>query len=158
MLVMGNVTEEGLKMTNVKQILSQKKKGVFTTSPGTTVLEALKELESRNVGALPVVEGGKIVGMFSERDYARKVALKDRHADKTLVREIMTVKTFTVSPEQTIEECMAIMTVRRVRHLPVIDKDELVGIVSIGDVVNSIISEQKFTIKELEKYISGGGY
>jgi CBS domain-containing protein len=113
-------------------------------------------MADKEVGALPALEGEKVVGIISERDYARKVILKGKSSMDTPVREIMTQKVLTVRPEQTIQECMALMTDKRIRHLPVLEDDRLVGIVSIGDVVKAVISQQEFMIEQLERYIEGG--
>lgn len=143
-------------MTTVAQVLQEKGCNVWSIAPDATVYEALELLAEKDVGALLVLEDSKVVGIISERDYARKVALKGRVSRDTLVREIMTDKVYYVRPEQTIEECMALMTAERVRHLPVLVDDQLVGIVSIGDVVKAVISDQKFLIQQLEQYITGG--
>lgn len=142
-------------MTIVAQILQAKGHAIFSTAPNATVYEALELMAQQDVGALLVLAGTNLVGILSERDYARKVILKGKFSKDTLVRDIMTEEVFCVSAEQTIEQCMALMTAKRVRHLPVIAQGELAGVVSIGDVVKSLISEQKFVIAELEKYITG---
>jgi CBS domain-containing protein len=123
------------------------------------VYDALKLMSDKNVGALPVLEGGRLIGVISERDYARKVILKDKSSLKTPVKEIMTEKVVTIRPEQTVSECMQLMTDKRVRHLPVLDdRGRLVGIISIGDVVKEIMAEQKVFIQDLMNYIEGRGY
>jgi len=142
-------------MTSVQQLLNAKPSGIWTIGPEASVYHALEMMAQRDVGALPVVEGGKLVGIFSERDYARKVALKGRASRAVKVGELMTAKVFCVKPEQTIEECMALMTEKHVRHLPVLSEGKLVGIVTIGDVVKSIISDQEITIQSLKDYITG---
>ena len=142
-------------MTTVAQLLQDKGRVVWTVAPGATVYAALSLMADKNVGALVVVEGARVVGILSERDYARKVILRGKLSKDTLVREIMTDKVYFLHPEQTIEECMALMTAERVRHLPVLEGDQLVGIVSIGDVVRVVISEKEFLIKQLEHYITG---
>ena len=142
-------------MTTVRQLLQMKGHDLWTISPKATVLDALKEMAERNVGALLVVEGDQLVGIFSERDYARYVVLEGRTAEDTRVSEIMTPRVVYVRPEQTLEDCMALMTDKHIRHLPVLDTDRLVGIISIGDVVKEIISDQEFTIRNLENYITG---
>ena len=143
-------------MTTVAQILRSKPvKAVHTIAPGATVYEAVKLMAEKNVGGLMVVDGDKVAGVFTERDYARKVVLMGRSSKDTPVREIMTSPVMYVSPERTSEECMAIMTENRFRHLPVMDKGRLVGLVSIGDLVKDVISEQKFIIEQLEHYIAG---
>ncbi|NIM65406.1 MAG: CBS domain-containing protein [Candidatus Latescibacteria bacterium] len=142
-------------MTTVKKLLDTKGRDVWTVSPHATVLDALRLMAEKGVGALVVLDGENIIGIFSERDYARKVALKGKSSRSLSVREIMTDKVVYVRPDQTIEESMAIMTDKRVRHLPVCENDKLIGIVSIGDVVKAIISNQQFIIEQLENYITG---
>lgn len=143
-------------MTTAAQILKSKAdQRVATIRPETSVIEAVKMMAERNVGALVVLEGEKIVGVISERDYARKVALMGRSSRDTPVRDIMTAPVMTVRPNQTNEECMALMTENRLRHLPVIDAGRMIGVVSIGDLVKDIISEQKEIIQQLEHYIAG---
>ncbi|MFH1679823.1 MAG: CBS domain-containing protein [Candidatus Eisenbacteria bacterium] len=143
-------------MTSVRQLLQAKGSGVWTVKPDMFVFDALQVMAEKDVGALPVVEEGKVVGIFSERDYARKVVLKGRSSRTSPVREMMTARVLFVSPGETVEDCMKLMTAKHVRHLPVMEEDRLVGIVSIGDVVKKVISDQKFTIDQLEKYITGG--
>jgi CBS domain-containing protein len=128
---------------------------VYTIAPTASVFEALTLMAERNIGAVLVVEGEKIVGIITERDYARKMILMGRTSKETLVRAIMTSEVMYVRPSHTSEECMALMTDSRVRHLPVIDNGKLVGLVSIGDLVKDIISDQRFTIEQLEHYIHG---
>jgi CBS domain-containing protein len=140
----------------VRSILDHKGYAVTTISPGQTVYEAISEMARIGVGALPVVAQGLLVGIVSERDYARKVILQGRSSKETLVREIMTESPFTVSPQHTVDECMRIVTERHIRHLPVLDGGELRGIVSIGDLVKAIISTQAFTIDQLHTYIATG--
>jgi len=142
-------------MVLVKELLRAKPTDVWTVSPDATVYEALEILAAKNVGALPVVEDGRLRGMFSERDYARKVVLAGRASRGVRVAEIMVTRVVVVTPAETIHDCMALMTGQRIRHLPVLEGDRLIGIVSIGDIVNQIISEQKHTIKQLESYIRG---
>ena len=142
-------------MTTVAQLLQDKGRPVWTIAPDATVYDALSLLAAKNVGALVVVEGARVVGILSERDYARKVILKGKFSKDTRVREIMTEKVYFVRAEQTIEECMAVMTAEHIRHLPVLTDDRLTGIVSIGDVVRVIISDKEFLIKQLEHYITG---
>ena len=142
-------------MTTVREILQDKGNQVWTIDPDKTVFDALTLMAAKEIGALVVVEDGSICGMVSERDYARKVILKGKFSRDTLVRDIMTSKVVYVSPENRIEECMALMTDKIVRHLPVMENDELTGIVSIGDVVKSVISDQEFIISQLESYIMG---
>jgi CBS domain-containing protein len=133
----------------------KKKSHCWSISPETSVYDAIKMMDKENIGALPVVEGGKVVGMMSERDYTRKVALKGRSSKETKVREIMGTPVITVSPQQPVGDCLRLMTEHRVRHLPVLENEQLVGLVSIGDLVNWVISAQSATIDNLEGYISG---
>jgi CBS domain-containing protein len=142
-------------MTAVRHILDQKGHQVWSVPPGDTVYDAIKMMADKDVGALMVLDGSKIVGIVAERDYARNVFLKGRGSPQTLVGDIMARNVVCVEPDKSIEECMAIMTARRVRHLPVIKDGELLGIVSIGDLVKSIISEREFVIEQLEHYIRG---
>jgi CBS domain-containing protein len=142
-------------MITVKQMLEEKGNAVWTIAPDAKVFDALKLMAEKEVGALIVLEKGAVAGILSERDYARKIALKGRLSQDTLVREIMTLQVYGVHPSSSSEECMALMTDKRIRHLPVIEKDKLVGVISIGDVVKSIISQQKVTIQHLENYIMG---
>lgn len=128
---------------------------VHTITPEATVFEAVKVMADKDIGALVVMTGSKVVGIITERDYARKIALMSRLSRDTLVREIMTSEVLYVRPERTSDECMALMTENRVRHLPVMDGDRLLGLISIGDLVKDIISEQQFIIQQLEHYIIG---
>ena len=128
---------------------------VHTITPEATVFDAVKLMADKDIGALVVMAGPKVVGIITERDYARKIALMSRLSRDTLVREIMTSEVLYVRPERTSDECMALMTENRVRHLPVMDGDRLLGLISIGDLVKDIISEQQFTIQQLEHYITG---
>lgn len=142
-------------MKTVRQLLEAKGYDVWSIAPDAPVYDALKLMADKNVGALIVLDGEKLVGVISERDYARKVILKGKSARDTPVREIMTREVICVSPKRTVEECMALMTDKRIRHLPVLEEDRLIGVVSIGDVVKSVISEQEFIIEQLENYITG---
>ena len=143
-------------MTNLFQVLKSKAdQTVYTIAPTTLVFDAVKLMAAKNIGALVVLEDDKIVGMITERDYARKIVLLARSSTKAAVRDIMTTSVMYVRPNQTSEECMALMTEHRLRHFPVIDKGKLVGLISIGDLVKDIISEQKFIIDQLEHYITG---
>ncbi len=143
-------------MITVKEMLKEKSGGVLTISPQDTVYRALEIMAEKNLGALIVVEGEKVVGMFSERDYARNVVLKGKSSKNTLVKDLMSANPCYVRPEQTLNDCMALITEKRTRHLPVLDGEKLVGIVSIGDVVKQYVMDKEFTIKQLENYISGG--
>jgi len=142
----------------VRQILGKKGSQVWTIPPDASGYESLVLMADKNIGALVVVESDKILGIFSERDYARKVILKGKSSKETAVRELMSEKVFSIGLSQTIEVCMAIMSEKQVRYLPVLENDRLAGLISIGDVVKTIISEQKITIEQLEKYISGSLY
>lgn len=143
-------------MTAVAQILKSKPdQTIYTITPAALVFDAVKLMAEKNVGALIVIEGEKIVGLITERDYVRKIVLMARSSKETPVRDIMTSQVMYVRPDQTSEECMALMTENRLRHLPVMDKGKLAGVVSIGDLVKDVISEQKFIIQQLEHYIAG---
>ena len=143
-------------MVTVSQLLRIKGNDIFATRPEATVLDALHLMAEKNVGALLVLDHGKLAGIFSERDYARKVILHGKTSKETLVREIMTTEVYSVSPGDTLDECMALMTEEHIRHLPVLSGGQVVGVISIGDIVKEIISEQGFVIGQLEKYIAGG--
>ena len=140
-------------MKTVKQLLEGKGREVHTIGPDARVIDALKLMAERDVGALVVTESGRIAGVISERDYARKVILQGKSSQDIQVREIMTAKVVTVQQSHTVEECMALMTSRRIRHLPVTEGERLVGVLSIGDLVKEVIAEQEATIKQLESYI-----
>ena len=142
-------------MITIEKILNNKDKQIWSVEPKTSIFEALKIMSDKEVGALLVLEDEKLVGIFSERDYARKVILKGKSSKNTQVGELMTKKVLYIDPEKTINDCMVIMTAKHVRHLPVIENDKVIGMVTIGDVINQIISEQEFTIKHLENYITG---
>ena len=143
-------------MKTVKELLRVKGYQVWSIGPDATVYEALTLMAEKDVGALLVLDSaGHLVGVLSERDYARKIVLKGKTSRETPVREIMTEKVVWVRPDQTIEECMALMTNKRIRHLPVLEGGRLLGVISIGDVVKDIISEQEFMIEQLENYITG---
>lgn len=141
---------------NVRAILNNKGRAVWSVSPEQAVYDALSLMAEKDVGALAVVWEGRLVGMFSERDYARKVILTGRTSRDVRVSEIMTAPVITVTPDSTIEECMRLMSMHRVRHLPVVEGDTVAGMVSIGDLVNAVISSQAHTIRALSAYISGG--
>ena len=140
-------------MQTIRKILSEKGNEIWSTSPGATVYEALQIMAEKDIGALPVLTGEKLVGIFSERDYARKVILLGKSSRKTLVKEIMTPHVIYATPDMTSEQGLTLMTAKYIRHLPIMDVDKLIGMVSIGDLVVSIISEQKETINQLEQYI-----
>jgi len=141
-------------MTTVRQLLHGKAKGdLIATSPDASVLEALKLMAEKNVGAVLVMEGDHLAGILSERDYARKVILLGRTSAETPVRDIMTSDVVTVSPDQTIDDCMGFMTDKRIRHLPVIEKGKVIGLISIGDVVKRVIDDQQKTIEDLQTFI-----
>ena len=145
-------------MTNIgtiREILQHKGNTVCIIGPEATVFEAIKLMAEKNVGALLVTRGDKLVGIISERDYTRKVALRGKSSKETAVREILSGRVLVVSPAHTVEECMRLMTEHRVRHLPVLEGDRIAGVVSIGDLVNWIISAQTSTIHQLETYITG---
>lgn len=143
----------------IRQILQGKAvNALYSVSSDQTVLDALKVMAEKNIGAVLVVDKGVLTGIFSERDYARKIVLQGRHSDDTTVAEVMTSKVITIEPEQTLDECMTIMSDKHIRHLPVMNKGELMGIISINDVVTAIIRDQKTRINSLESYISGSPY
>ncbi len=144
-------------MTTAKQILQGKGYNVWSVSPKATILDALKIMAERNVGALMVMEEGRLVGIFSERDYARRGILRN-HGPETLVQEMMTPMVYYIKPDQTTPEIMELMRDKKIRHLPVIEGEKLIGVVSIGDVVNTLIEEQEQQIHGLENYITGGAY
>jgi CBS domain-containing protein len=140
-------------MKTIKEILQSKPLSVLSISPEASVLDALRLMAEKEVGALVVLENERLAGIFSERDYARKVILHGKSSKDTSVREIMTAKVVYVRPEQSVEECMALMTDKRIRHLPVLQENRVIGVISIGDVVKEVISEQRFVIEQLEQYI-----
>ncbi len=140
-------------MKTAMQLLQAKGREIHSISPDARVFDALKLMAEKNVGALVVTEGGRLAGIISERDYARKVILLSKSSHDIAVREIMTGKVIAVRPAQTVEECMALMTGKRIRHLPVVDGDRLIGLLSIGDLVKEVIAEQEQTIRQLESYI-----
>ena len=143
-------------MSTVRNILQKKGNAVYSVSPDSSVYDALEDLEERNLGGLVVVENGKLIGVFTERDYARKVILKGRSSKETLVRDIMTSRPIFVNPDTTIDECMQLMSDKFIRHLPVLENDVLIGVLSIGDIVRYIIYEKDFIIENLEHYIMRG--
>jgi CBS domain-containing protein len=140
-------------MKTVQQMLEGKTQRLLSISPDATVYDALDLMARHDVGALVVLDGDRLAGIFSERDYARKVILFGKSSRETLVREIMTDKVLCVRPDQSVDQCMALMTDKRVRHLPVLDHKKVIGVISIGDVVKEVISEQQFVIEQLEQYI-----
>lgn len=142
-------------MATVREILSEKNNQCWSVSSAHTVLDALRFMAEKDIGALLVIDNGKLAGVFTERDYARKVILKSKTSHNTPVGDLMTREVFYVAPADTIEDCMALMTDKRVRHLPVMDAGLVTGIISIGDVVKHIITEQQLTIQQLKKYIAG---
>ena len=142
-------------MKTVRDLLKTKGSDVWSVSAEATVYETLGLMAEKGVGALLVLQAGRLIGIISERDYARKVELQGKSSRETAVGEIMTVKVAYVKPQNTVAECMALMTDKRIRHLPVMDGDHLVGVISIGDVVKAVITEQEFTIQQLENYITG---
>ena len=145
-------------MRTVRDILQRKGTEVWAVSPETTVIDALKLMADKNIGAVLVLDEDRVVGVLSERDYARKVVLQGRTSQDTVARQIMSERVVGVEPQQTVEECMALMTDKRIRHLPVVEGGEVIGVVSIGDIVKNIISEQEFLIEQLEHYITGTPY
>jgi CBS domain-containing protein len=140
-------------MQTIRKILSEKGAEIWSTKPDASVYDALQIMADKDVGALPVVQDGKLVGIFSERDYARKVILLGKSSKKTFVREIMTPHVIYATPDMTNEQGLALMSAKHIRHLPVMEEDNMVGMISIGDLVRSIMSEQKEMINQLEQYI-----
>jgi CBS domain-containing protein len=140
-------------MKTVKHLLELKSPGAVTITPEASVFDALRLMAEKDIGAVVVIDGGRVVGVMSERDYARKVILHNKSSREIPVSEIMTDRVVCVWPTQTLEECLALVTSRRIRHLPVMDGERLVGVLSIGDLVKAILSEQDFTIRQLEIYI-----
>lgn len=142
-------------MGKVKHILQNKGNKIFAVDPSVMVYEAIEVMCEKNIGGLLIVEDNRLVGIFTERDYARKIILKGKSSKETPIRDIMTTNLITVDSETSIEECMQVMVSCKIRHLPVVDNGDLVGIISIGDVVRSVIDEQKVIIHQLETYITG---
>ena len=142
-------------MKKVRDILEVKGRDVWSIGPDASVFDALKLMAEKDLGALVVLDGGTLVGIISERDYARKIVLLGRASPTTQVKEIMTSRIACVDPEQNVNECMALVTEKRIRHLPVLENGKLIGLISIGDLVKSIITEQQFIIEQLERYITG---
>lgn len=142
-------------MTIIEEILKGKGNDIWSIEPGDSVYAAVELMADKVIGALVVLEGKQLVGIMSERDYARKIILKGRSSKDTQVKEIMTTRVLYAHPEQSVNECMALMSEKHIRHLPVMTEEKLLGVISIGDLVKSIIAEQKLTIEQLEQYISG---
>ena len=142
-------------MRNVRDILRDKGTAVYSISPDASVYDALRLMAEKNVGSLLVLEGDRMAGMISERDYARKIVLMDKLSRETKVKEIMTTEVLTVTPDMDLDECMKIITDKRVRHLPVVEDDGVIGIISIGDIVKGIIDHKESVIEQLESYIKG---
>jgi len=142
-------------MTTVSQLLGQKGHKIFSVGPNDTVSTVIRKMADENIGSLMVIEGGKLVGIITERLYARNVELKGRTSDTTRAREIMETKVIYARPDQTVEECLAVMISRRLRHLPVMDQSAVLGMISIGDLGRSMVGDQKFTIDQLVHYIQG---
>jgi CBS domain-containing protein len=140
-------------MRTVRQLLGDKGHDIQSIHPDDSVFDAVQKLASADIGSLIVIEDDRPVGIFTERDYARNVILKGKSSPTTPVRDIMTTQIFFARPEQTVEECMAVMTDKHIRHLPVLEGEKLIGMISIGDLVKSIIADQKFTIEQLEHFI-----
>lgn len=146
-----------MKITGtVSALLHHKGNRIWSITPDATVFDAIQLLAHKNIGAILVMDGDKLVGIMSERDYTRKIALKGRSSKETKVREIISAHVITVTPDHAIEECMKLMTENRVRHLPVVEGEKVLGVISIGDLVNWTISAQDATIAQMEQYISGG--
>ncbi len=143
-------------MTTVRNILQDKGNTVWFASPETPIVDALRTMAQKNAGALLVMDHDAVVGIFSERDYARKVVLQGRSATEAKIKDTMTSDIISVTPEQSIDECMALMTEKHIRHLPVLENGKLAGLISIGDVVKAVIAEKEHLIKQLHNYITGG--
>ena len=142
-------------LDTVESVLSQKRGSIWTVAPESTVYEALAMMADREIGSLLVMSGGKLIGLISERDYARKIALMGRSSKETTVAEVMSTDPVSVTPRDTVSKCMELMTDRRRRHLPVIDGDRVIGVLSIGDLVNWIVKSHEKTIEQLHSYIAG---
>ena len=142
-------------MNKVRQLLKAKGEQVWTISKDSTILDGLKLMAEKRIGSLPVLEGGQVVGIFTERDYARRVGPDRRQPEETCIEEVMTRELITVDPDQTVNDCMMLMTENHIRHLPVMDEGRLVGIISVGDVVKDIIEELEFHVEQLKSYITG---
>jgi CBS domain-containing protein len=142
----------------IDSILKQKTSPLWSVSPDTTVFETIQLMADKNIGAVLVKAGEKLVGIMSERDYTRKVAIKGKSSKETRVKEIISTPVVTVTPNHTVEECMRLMTENRIRHLPVLESEQVIGVISIGDLVNWVISAQSVAIKQMENYIAGNYY
>jgi CBS domain-containing protein len=142
-------------MTTVQQLLDQKGRNIWSIRPDTTVFDALTEMAEKDIGSLLVMDGEALVGIITERHYARSVVLKGKTSPATLVRDIMERRVIVARPEQSVEQCMALISEKRVRHLPVLEGEKLVGMVSIGDLVKSMVTDQKFMVDQLQNYIHG---
>ncbi len=142
-------------MQTIKQLLENKGSKILSIDPNSSVFDAIKSMANHHIGSLIVMQNGRLVGIITERDYSRNVVLKGKSSVNTAVKDIMTKNVLCTKPEQTVEEAMALMTDKRVRHLPVIENGDVLGIISIGDLVKTIISEQKHIIEQLEHYING---
>lgn len=142
-------------MHTIGQLLESKGNDIWSIAPHVTVFEALQIMAEKNVGVLLVIDDGEVVGIFSERDYARKVILKGKSSKDISVGDLMTKEVFYIKSKNTLQECMALMTAKHIRHMPVYENNQLIGVVTLGDVVKQIISDQEFTIRELGKYITG---
>jgi len=145
-----------MKNSPISTLLHDKTAALWSVAPEATVFEAIKLMADKNIGSLLVMSGGKLLGVFTERDYTRKIALQGKSSKETRVREIISSQVVSVTPHHSVEDCMKLMTENRVRHLPVLEGDKVVGLVSIGDLVNWIISAQNATIAQMEQYIAGG--
>ena len=142
-------------MTTINDLLRDKPSDIWTVGPNDSVYDALQLMADKNIGAVLVMDAGRLVGLLSERDYARKLVLENRSSKETKVRDVMTERVAYIAPSTEIEQCLALMTDKRFRHLPVMDNDKLVGLVSIGDLVKGVIAEKEFMIEQLEHYITG---
>ena len=140
----------------ISALLHHKSSALWSIGPEATVFEAIQLMANKNIGSLLVMSGGRLVGVMTERDYARKIALHGKSSKQTLVKEILSRDVITINPQDSVEQCMKLMTEKRVRHLPVMDGSKVIGIISIGDLVNWIISTQDATIEQMERYIAGG--
>ncbi|HBH61215.1 MAG TPA: histidine kinase [Nitrospiraceae bacterium] len=145
-------------MLKVQDVLRSKSKKIWSISSRETTYKALEILAEKDIGALMVIDQGKLAGIFSERDYARKVILKGKSSRETSVGELMTKEVYSITPDKTVDECMALMTTVHCRHMPVFENNQLIGVVTIGDIVNAIINDQQIKIQDLEKYITGSDY